>query len=76
MNPDNPNGNSSASNNLGRRAQIGGALGAFIGVLLLALGPASTPGIPLNPHRLAYLFLGFGIFLMAAGTLARWLDRP
>jgi uncharacterized RDD family membrane protein YckC len=73
MEPDDPNGTSPASGSLGRRAQMGGALAAFIGVLLLAFGPAATSGISLDPHRLAYLFLGFGVLLLAAGTLARWL---
>ena len=50
-----------------------GALAAFIGVLLLVLGPAPTPGGPLNPHQLAYLFIGFGVLLVVVGTIARLL---
>ena len=60
-----------ARNNLGRRAQVGGAIAVFIGVLLLLLGPAPTP--PLDPHKLAWLFVGIGLFLVIAGTVARWL---
>jgi hypothetical protein len=74
MEPDDPYNTGSARGNLGRRALIGGALAAFIGALLLVLGPTATPGIPLNPHRLAYLFLGFGILLVVIGTLAGWLS--
>jgi hypothetical protein len=73
MDPDDTNGTGSAPSNLGRRAQIGGALAAFIGVLLLVLGPAPTPGGPLNPHQLAYLFIGFGVLLVVVGTIARLL---
>jgi hypothetical protein len=57
--------------NLGKRTQIGGAIAVYIGVLLLLLGPAPTP--PLNPHRLAWLFIAIGLFLFVAGTVARRL---
>jgi hypothetical protein len=76
MDPDVPDSTGSAPSNLGRRAQIGGALAAFIGLLLLVFGPTATPGVPLDPHRLAYLFIGFGVLLIVIGTIARWLFRP
>jgi hypothetical protein len=76
MKDDDSDSTGSGSNNLGRRAQIGGALAAFIGLLLLVFGPSATPGVPLDPHRLAYLFIGFGILLILIGTIARWLFRP
>jgi hypothetical protein len=41
--------------------------------VLLVLGPSSAPGIPLDPHKLDYLFIGIGLFLLVAGTVARWL---
>jgi hypothetical protein len=76
MDPDVPDSTGSAPSNLGRRAQIGGALAAFIGLLLLVFGPTATPGVPLDPHRLAYLFIGFGVLLIVIGTIARGLFRP
>jgi hypothetical protein len=35
--------------------------------------PPPTPGVPLNPHQLAYLFIGFGVLLVVVGTIARLL---
>jgi hypothetical protein len=40
---------------------------------LLVLGPSPAPGVPLSPHQMAYLFLGFGVFLIAVGAIARCL---
>ena len=57
------------------RALTGGAIAAFIGVLLRILGPDLVPGVRLNPHLLAYLFLGIGIFLLIIGLLARAFFR-
>ncbi|MGA2905109.1 MAG: hypothetical protein ABSD98_14845 [Candidatus Korobacteraceae bacterium] len=57
----------------GRRAQIGGALAAGIGILLLIFLPAPPPGSPLDVHRIGYAFLVVGIFCIAAGTIGRWL---
>lgn len=62
-----------ARSRVGRKAQAGGFIAVFIGVLLLLLGPSPTPGIPLDPHKLDYLFIGIGLFLLIAGTIARWL---
>jgi len=39
--------------------------------LLLVLGPAPTPGVPLNPHQMAWVILGMGLFLLLIGVLAR-----
>jgi hypothetical protein len=61
---------------VGRKAQVGGALAVFIGILLLFFGPSATPGVPLNPHGLAYLFIGLGIFLVVVGTVARIILLP
>jgi hypothetical protein len=58
---------------LGRRAQVGGLLAVFIGVLLLFFGPGQAPGLPLNLHQMARLFIIIGASLVALGTIARWL---
>jgi hypothetical protein len=57
---------------LGRRSQVGGAIAAFIGVLLLVVTPPAPPGAPVNIHQMAMLFIAIGAFCVAAGTLARW----
>jgi hypothetical protein len=72
MSLDDQNG-SGLTSPLGRRAQIGGALAIFIGVLLLVFGPGPSPGSPLNLHQMARIFVGIGAFCLAVGTLARWL---
>jgi hypothetical protein len=59
----------------GAKALAGGAIATLIGVLLLVFGPSSTPGVPLNPHRMAYAFLAIGIFLLFVGFLARALFK-
>jgi hypothetical protein len=61
-----------ASARLGRKAQVGGGLAAFIGVLLLVGTPRAAPGVPVDVHQMALLFIAFGIFLAAAGSFARW----
>jgi hypothetical protein len=71
MLPDDSDLAKTARNNLGRRAQIGGGIAVLIGALLLLLGPARTP--PLDLHKLAWLFVAIGLFLVIAGTVARWL---
>jgi hypothetical protein len=62
-----------AANPLGRKTQVGGGLAVLIGVLLFYSLPAAVPGSPLDGHQMARVFIGFGIFLVAAGTIARWL---
>jgi len=67
-----------SKSSLGRRSQVGGAIAAFIGVLLLLVTPAAPPGapgapaVPVNIHQMAMLFIAIGAFCFAAGTLARW----
>jgi len=56
---------------VGSRALTGGAIATVIGILLLVLGPAPTPGVPLNPHQMAWVILGMGLFLLLIGVLAR-----
>ena len=60
---------------VGSKALTGGAIAIFIGILLLVFGPSPTPGAPLNPHQMAYAFLGAGIFLLFVGFLARVLFK-
>jgi hypothetical protein len=57
---------------LGRRAQVGGGLAAFIGVLLLLFTPSVPPGAPLELHKMALTFIVIGVVAVAVGTLARW----
>jgi hypothetical protein len=57
----------------GRRAQIGGALAAGIGILLLIFSPAPPPGSPIDVHRIGWAFLAVGIFGIVAGTIGRKL---
>ena len=61
-----------ASARLGRKAQVGGLLAAFIGVLLLVGTPRAAPGAPVDVQKMALLFIAIGIFLAAAGSFARW----
>lgn len=60
---------------VGERAQIGGAICAFIGILLRWLGPHPDPQVPINPHQFAYVILGMGLCMLVGGTLARWFTR-
>ena len=57
---------------LGRRSQVGGALAAFIGVLLLLATPAAPPGAPIDVHKIGMVFIAIGAFGVAVGTFARW----
>jgi len=57
---------------LGRKPQVGGALAAFIGLLLWLATPATNPSDPVNLHHLAAIFLVVGIGLFLMGTFARW----
>ncbi len=58
---------------LGRRAQVGGGLAAFIGVLLLLFTPSVPPGAPLELHKMALTFIVIGVVAVAAGTFGtRW----
>jgi hypothetical protein len=59
----------------GARALTGGAIATFIGILLLVFGPSPSPGFPLNPHQMAWVFIGIGGALLAIGALARILFR-
>jgi hypothetical protein len=61
-----------ASARLGRKAQVGGLLATFIGVLLLVGTPRAAPGAGVDVHQMALIFIAIGIFLAAAGSFARW----
>jgi len=57
---------------VGMKAQAGGGVAVFMGVLLLVFTPSVPPHPGLDIHQMARVFIGIGIFLLAAGTLARW----
>lgn len=59
----------------GGRALTGGQIAAFIGILLLVFGPSPSLGSPVNPHKLAWIFVGVGAFLLAIGIFARLFFR-
>lgn len=60
-----------ARKRLGRKQQVGGALAAFIGLLLFFAAGHAPPGL-VDLHKLALLFIVVGILGLAAGTFARW----
>jgi hypothetical protein len=60
---------------LGRKPQLAGGVTMLMGVgVLVSVGPQT--GNPVNLHKLAYAFILIGVFLLAAGTLARWYYLP
>jgi hypothetical protein len=61
----------SPQNPVGMRAQVGGGLAIFIGVVLFVFYPHVAADAPINLHQMAGLFIGIGILLLAIGTLAR-----
>jgi hypothetical protein len=61
-----------AKSPLGRRAQVGGGLAVFIGLLWLGLVPPAPPGILVDLHRGWMAFVVVGIFGLAVGTFGRW----
>jgi hypothetical protein len=61
----------SGVNPVGLRPQVGGGLAIFIGVLLFAFYPNVQAGAPINLHQMARLFIGIGVFLVVADTIAR-----
>ena len=60
-----------ARKRLGRKQQVGGALAAFIGLLLFLAAGQTAPGL-VDLHKLALLFIVVGILGLAVGTFARW----
>lgn len=60
---------------VGARALTGGAIAVVIGILLLVFGPSPSPQFHLNPHQMAWIFVGIGVFLLAIGVLARLFFR-
>jgi hypothetical protein len=73
MDPGKRDHDSGLTSPLGRRAQVGGILAVFLGVLLLVFGPGPSPGSPLNLLQMARIFIVIGASLVAVGTIARWL---
>ena len=78
MEPDNEQLESAklARNRVGRKAQAGGGIAVFLGVLLLFSLPHVEPGSPVNLRPMADLFIGIGAVLIAVGTLARIFLLP
>ncbi len=72
MDPEESDSQAVARSRVGRKAQVGGGLAMFIGLLLLFFLPPTPPGIPIDLHPMAWLFIAIGAFLVAAGTFARW----
>ena len=60
-----------ARSRLGRNAQVGGGIAAFIGILLHVFVPAVPAGKP-DVNQMAKIFIGIGLSLIAVGTLSRW----
>jgi hypothetical protein len=56
----------------GRRAQVGGGIAVFLGVLLLLFLPSGRPGAALDLQGMARIFVVIGVLLFAVGTWARW----
>src|ERR1700722_9973377 len=61
-----------AAARLGRKAQIGGSLAAFIGILLIVATRSAPANAPIDVHRMAATFIAIGVGLAATGTFARW----
>jgi hypothetical protein len=60
---------------IGAKAIIGGALVAFVGIMLRIFGPGPVAGVPIDPHRFADVIIGMGLCLLAGGMLARLITR-
>ncbi len=60
-----------ARSRLGRKPQVGGAIAVFLGVLLLTFVSAVPEARP-DIHKMARVFIGIGILLIAVGTFSRW----
>ena len=63
---------SRARSQIGRRAQVGGGLAIFLGVVLFVGTPPAAPGAPINVHQMALVSIVIGGLGVAAGTLPRW----
>jgi hypothetical protein len=61
-----------AKSRLGRRAQVGGGLAVFIGLIWLMFVSPAPPGALVDWHRGGLAFLAVGIFGLAIGTFGRW----
>jgi len=63
---------SRAGSQIGRRAQVGGGLAIFLGVLLFVGTPPTASGAAINVRQMALVFIVIGGLGVAAGALARW----
>ncbi len=76
MDPDQPDTEDSDSESLARsrigtKPQVGGGIAVLLGILLFVFTPPGQPGMP-DIHRMAAIFIAFGVFLITVGTFARW----
>lgn len=72
MDYEDPERDEPGKNPPGLRAQVGGGIAAFLGLLLLLFFPSGRPGAVLDLQGMARIFLVVGVLLFAVGTLARW----
>jgi hypothetical protein len=70
-----PNGPAEVRRRFGRKPQVAGGIAMLMGVGFVASLSPQT-GNPVDLHKLAYAFILIGVFLLAAGTLARWYYLP
>ena len=72
MDYEDPEEGDSGNSPPGLRAQVGGGIAAFLGLLLLVFFPSGRAGAALDLQGMAKIFLVVGVVLFAVGTLARW----
>jgi hypothetical protein len=61
-----------ARSQIGRRAQVGGGLAIFLGVLLFVGTPPAVPGAAINVRQMDLVFIVIGGLGVAGGTFVRW----
>jgi hypothetical protein len=56
---------------VGLKAQVGGGIAMFLGMLLFVFFPNVPPDAAINLHQMAQLFIVLGGFAFGFGTLVR-----